>query len=518
MKKLAIVALMFLSGAIHAGERYVPVMRPSAPVCAPCGTACQCSPSCPCPAPAVFVPSQGAEVRPDAGGLRIGSQAADAPAIVALAVGQCPGGVCPVPQRSQAVAYSVPTMAQPVYTGNYSDIPKSSPQPVYTFAERPRLFSRMFAADRPRLFGRLFTGKLFAGGASAQQNYPAFAPSPQPLAVPAFTPMEFAALPPTAKVEESLEYRWVPSTKPEGGVLTNWMAGDHLLYRGDTYAGQLRGNGWYFSAPDDLMAEPPIPRPQGIRTPVAGEMHPEKNGYGTRWQIGRKINPPPLPGQPGYENFGYQMAAAAPVSGPVAGDTSLEAAQRMAGVPVGAAPSYSVGVLDRRNGTTTQVPVYHLKSDGTVDYNVQPCNRPLRPNPTEVSVPLGNASVPVGRTVSTHFANVSLDHTHTCPKCGYTWDHAEDGGSHNCPKCGTHQTIGAFKSANTPSRLRGQPVVGYPPTTGIFRPVTGAMSGGCDNGQCGTSAPAFSGGAFSWPASGGCANGQCQAPQSGRRR
>ena len=316
----------------------------------------------------------------------------------------------------------------------------------------------------------------------------------------------------------SVNYRWEAISHPGTGVLSGWMAGDHDLYSGTTRVGSLRGNGWYFSAPDDLMAEPPIPRPRGIRTPVAGEVHPEKNGYGTLWQIGRKINPPPLPGQPGYENFGYQMAAAAPVSGPVAGDTSLEAAQRMAGVPVGAAPSYSVGVLDRRDGTTTQVPVYHLKADGTVDYNVQPCNRPLRPNPTEVSVPLGNASVPVGRTVSTHFANVSLDHTHTCPKCGYTWDHAEDGGSHNCPKCGTHQTIGAFKSANTPSRLRGQPVVGYPPTTGIFRPVTGAMSGGCDNGQCGTSAPAFSGGAFSWPASGGCANGQCQAPQSGRRR
>lgn len=61
------------------------------------------------------------------------------------------------------MGYSYPTMTQPiappVYTVNYS------PQSVATvYAERPRLFGRLFSNERPRLFGRLFTGKLFGGG------------------------------------------------------------------------------------------------------------------------------------------------------------------------------------------------------------------------------------------------------------------------------------------------------------------------------------------------------------------
>ena len=31
-------------------------------------------------------------------------------------------------------------------------------------------------------------------------------------------------------------------------------------------------------------------------------------------------------------------------------------------------------------------------------------------------------------------------HTHTCPKCGTTWDHASNP-SHNCPNCGTPQYV-----------------------------------------------------------------------------
>ena len=293
------------------------------------------------------------------------------------------------------------------------------------------------------------------------------------------------------------DYRWVPIEKPIGGILSNWMAGDHSLYCGDKFAGYLRGNGWFFSAPDSLMAEPSIPRPNGIRKPVEGEVCPELNGYGTRWKLGGKLNSPPLPGQPGYENFGYQMTSN--LSAPVANNTSLEAAQRAVGVPVGAAPSYNVGVFDARTGVTSQVPVYHIKGDGSVDYNVQPCNRPLRPNPTEYNVPLGNSSL------SSH-SSVSMDHTHTCPRCKYTWNHAEDGGSHRCPKCGTFQNV---------QDTGRQPITVNTPT--ISAPMI-MSSGSCSSGSCSSGNKTYSGNYFSGNkvfsgarvfSSGNCSSGNC---------
>lgn len=42
------------------------------------------------------------------------------------------------------------------------------------------------------------------------------------------------------------------------------------------------------------------------------------------------------------------------------------------------------------------------------------------------------------RTVVT--TRPSQGHTHTCPRCGTTWDHAANPG-HNCPTCGTPQYI-----------------------------------------------------------------------------
>lgn len=79
MKKLALAALLFIGGGIHAGENLPPVRLPAyaPPVqCPPCGTACQCSPSCPCPAPAVFVPSQGAAIGADKGNGKQGKRQA----------------------------------------------------------------------------------------------------------------------------------------------------------------------------------------------------------------------------------------------------------------------------------------------------------------------------------------------------------------------------------------------------------------------------------------------------------
>lgn len=65
MKNLLTLALVLIGASAYAGEKLPPVRLPAIapPVqCSPCGEACKCSPSCQCPAPAVFVPSQGAAV------------------------------------------------------------------------------------------------------------------------------------------------------------------------------------------------------------------------------------------------------------------------------------------------------------------------------------------------------------------------------------------------------------------------------------------------------------------------
>jgi hypothetical protein len=57
-------------------------------------------------------------------------------------------------------------------------------------------------------------------------------------------------------------------------------------------------------------------------------------------------------------------------------------------------------------------------------------------------------------------------HTHTCPRCGTTWDHGANP-SHNCPACGTPQFV------QDPPGMR----------------LTLPTSSGCANGQCQTASP-----------------------------
>lgn len=178
MTKFAIVALLFLAGTIHAESRIVPTMRPTQTVEAA--------------TPAVQLPAPWPEVRANGGNCPGGqctgqackcdgqgqscqacqsrpqnAAAVDMPFVV-LAVGQCPNGQCPVPQRGVTVGYSYPTMTQPLPEPRYVQQTVDTwqtPQPVATVyaSERTRLFGRMFATDRPRLFRGLFAGKLFGG-------------------------------------------------------------------------------------------------------------------------------------------------------------------------------------------------------------------------------------------------------------------------------------------------------------------------------------------------------------------
>ncbi len=165
MKSLTLFALLLAGVPVYGQQRQTPVMRPAfAPAvqCPACAPSCDCGPACPCPAGAVQLLPTRPEVRPDAGELRKGPQATDATATLAtLAVGQCPGGNCSVPQRGATVSYSYPAVTPQLLSNPYQFTPVASAPVAY--AERPRLFARLFGADRPRLFGRLFGGGKCCG-------------------------------------------------------------------------------------------------------------------------------------------------------------------------------------------------------------------------------------------------------------------------------------------------------------------------------------------------------------------
>lgn len=80
-------------------------------------------------------------------------------------------------------------------------------------------------------------------------------------------------------------------------------------------------------------------------------------------------------------------------------------------------------------------------------------------------------------------------HTHTCPRCGTTWDHASNPG-HSCPKCGTMQ----FNQDSRPKLIAVTTTVpavapaATVPSKVQFGTVTVDYSGfgGCANGSCGT--------------------------------
>lgn len=86
-------------------------------------------------------------------------------------------------------------------------------------------------------------------------------------------------------------------------------------------------------------------------------------------------------------------------------------------------------------------------------------------------------SQPVQRSVTRASYVTGQGHTHTCPRCGTTWDHGANP-SHNCPNCGTTQFI--QDSGSSSYRSVVQPT--YTPRLTLFG---GRLSGaGCANGKC----------------------------------
>lgn len=126
---------------------------------------------------------------------------------------------------------------------------------------------------------------------------------------------------------------------------------------------------------------------------------------------------------------------------------------------------------------------------------------------------LACANAKAAPRLETHLTTRSpVGHTHTCPRCGTTWDHAANPG-HNCPNCGTSQyvqdrspravTVKAVREvaqpASPPLESRGysvpwmqaterqvyrQPQHGEPPL--VISVGCSASSGGCASGNCGT--------------------------------
>lgn len=74
-----------------------------------------------------------------------------------------------------------------------------------------------------------------------------------------------------------------------------------------------------------------------------------------------------------------------------------------------------------------------------------------------------------------------VGHTHTCPRCGTTWDHSTNPG-HNCPKCGTAQYVQDSHPRPVAVASPGQSL----PVTYQAAPIRYTLSGagGCANGSC----------------------------------
>jgi hypothetical protein len=89
----------------------------------------------------------------------------------------------------------------------------------------------------------------------------------------------------------------------------------------------------------------------------------------------------------------------------------------------------------------------------------------------------GSEACPAGiRGPRSITARAPVGHTHTCPRCGTTWDHSTNP-SHNCPRCGTPQYV--------QDPVARTVTVGGPAYS--LAPQAFGAGGGCAGGSCGVS-------------------------------
>ncbi len=99
------------------------------------------------------------------------------------------------------------------------------------------------------------------------------------------------------------------------------------------------------------------------------------------------------------------------------------------------------------------------------------------------------------KTKATAFSSVSQTvittrspqgHTHTCPRCGTTWDHASNP-SHSCPNCGTVQYAvdTRYRPVTVVKTVQVAPVPSPPVTLATLQRSSVSQSA-CANGQCAT--------------------------------
>lgn len=113
------------------------------------------------------------------------------------------------------------------------------------------------------------------------------------------------------------------------------------------------------------------------------------------------------------------------------------------------------------------------------------CNIAIASDPPRANVerlfPTANASAVVRLTPSVaNTRTVSyrnpIGHTHTCPRCGDTWDHNKNP-THTCQRCGASQF-----TIDTPSRMvqvYGVSTGGVPLQYTLPRSTSGCGPGGC---------------------------------------
>lgn len=104
---------------------------------------------------------------------------------------------------------------------------------------------------------------------------------------------------------------------------------------------------------------------------------------------------------------------------------------------------------------------------------------------TKMAAFSSTATVKQPLTVQTVTTRAPSGHTHTCPRCGTTWDHAANPG-HNCPNCGTAQYTQDRSPRPVTVRAAAKTPDAVAPLTLAQLQNSVISSSACANGQCST--------------------------------
>lgn len=171
----------------------------------------------------------------------------------------------------------------------------------------------------------------------------------------------------------------------------------------------------------------------------------------------------------------YALVALALSAAPVGPGTDY-APNTVSYAPVAAVVSYAPSLSGPDNWTAqkpTPRQIAQDRSGSTIVLDAfSHTLTPVRPATASVSLATTSWRYPVG-------------HTHTCPRCGETWDHQKNTG-HTCQNCGAHQAVQDAvprmvqvhaPAAAYPAAVYHAPAYRY--TIPAAVPVSGCVGGNC---------------------------------------